>query len=436
MANANINFNVTGTDKTGAAFQAVGWRAKQLSSILKGALAFSGAYFGFGAVKSGINELGHLSDIAQKANTSVSELTKASAALSAIGIQNVGVDQLGKAFDYLQKTTGRRGFSGFLNTIEDLGKIEDTAKRGQEAVRIFGKSGMEFVPLINACEGGTTALKGIMAAFPGVSDAAANAGDGAADATKFYVDEVKSLWLEGLGFLSSKLNNDYTGDVRTAALNAGNWLTFHTKKAVALCIGYYQKLQSSLKPFGEGFGAAFGTFKESAKWYDWLKLTNPGSIAADFIIKKFTGKESAITKAWDAAKEGYESGMKEAVDDFEEIDKRMKARIERFTGDYEFRKSAIKDFKKRYDELSKGASKGKLDIGPEKIELKETKPTIKNELVIAGSNEMRKLQIMGPQLQSETKKTNQLLSDIKTVLKDVESNQEDEKGNVPIVLDR
>lgn len=108
----------------------------------------------------------------------------------------------------------------------------------------------------------------------------------------------------------------------------------------------------------------------------------------------------------------------------------------RITGDYEFRKSAIKDFKKRYDELSKGASKGKLDIGPEKIELKETKPTIKNELVIAGSNEMRKLQIMGPQLQSETKKTNQLLSDIKTVLKDVESNQEDEKGNVPIVLDR
>lgn len=435
MANANINFNVTGSDKTGAAFKSVGWRAKQLSSILKGALAFTGAYFGMGAIKSGIDELGHLSDIAQKANTSVSELTKASAALSAIGIQNVGVDQLGKAFDYLQKTTGRRGFSGFLNTIEDLGKIEDTAKRGQEAVRVFGKSGMEFVPLINACEGGTAALKGVMAAFPGVSQAAADAGDGAADAMGFVGNEIKSIWLEGLGFISKKLNNDFTGDVRTAALNAGNTFTFYIKTACVKAIEWFTKVQSALKPFGEGIGAAFGTFKESAKWYDWLKLLNPATVVSDFLVKKFTGKESAITKAWDAAKEGYASGMKEAVDDFEEIEKRAKARLQKVTGDYEFRKKAITKFKKNYDDLSKGAAKNEVTSNV-KVELAEkSKPTIKNDLIMAGSNEARKLQILGPSMQSEQKKTNQLLSDIKTTLKDVEGNQEKEVMAGPSVID-
>lgn len=412
MANANINFNVTGTDKTGAAFQAVGWRAKQLSSILKGALAFSGAYFGFGAVKSGVKELGHLGDIAQKANTSVSELTRASEAFSVIGIQNVGVDQLGKAFDNLQKTTGRRGFAGFLNTIEQIGKIEDVTKRSQEAVRIFGGSGMEFMPLINAADKGCEAIKGIMAAMPGVSNSAAAAGKEMSDAMGFAANQVKSIWLQGLGTICGWFDNEYTGGVREASLTAGNYMEYYAKVYTAKVITWYRKIQEYLKRYGDFWGTLVGAKMGGASWGEALKMA---------------------TSAYEEAAEEYEK-----VSD--ELEKKEKVRTERFKRNFDDRAIAIKDFKSNYDEVQKLIEeRNKADADRLKNgNLDEQTPkqkTIKNELILAGSNEARKLQILGPTLQSEQKKTNQLLSDIKTTLKDVEGNQENEIGNTSKVLD-
>ena len=423
-----VQLAIKGIDKTGAAFDSIKAKARvtgfQIKSMMGGALAAAGAYMGFDKIISGVNQLGHLSDIAQKTATSVDELTRATTALNVLGVQNMGLEEIGKAFGYMQKSTGLNGMDGFYKNIEDIAKIGDVSERAKKFVEVFGRSGMELMPLINACGDGTKALRGVMDAMPGIKDSAANAGDGAADALGFAENEVRKIWLEGIGFIANKLNNDFTGDVRTASLNAGNWLTFHIKKAVIVCIGWFDKLRSSLKPFGEGIGSAFGTFKESAKWYDWLKLINPGSIAADFIIKKFTGKESAITKAWDAAKEGYESGMKEAVDDFEEIDKRMKARLERATGEYEFRKNSIKHFKENYDKLSVGMGKGGNGKGlndrqNEKI---ESRQKINNTLFLAGSNDVLKLQKLGPDLRSEQKKTNQILEKISGKLDGINKN--------------
>lgn len=403
MANANINFNVTGTDKTGAAFQAVGWRAKQLSSILKGALAFSGAYFGFGAVKSGINELGNLSAIAQRANVSVSELTKASAAFTAIGIPDFGVEKLGKAFDELQKKTGRRGFSGFMKTIEEIGKIEDVAKRSQEAVRIFGDSGMEFMPLINAADRGSEAIKDVMAAMPGVSDAAVASGKEVSDAMGFAANQVKSIWLQGLGSVCGWFDNEYTGGVREASLTAGNYLEYYTKLGVNKAITWLGKLNAYLERFGNVWGAFIGTKLGGGSW----------------------------TEAFEAMGYAYD----EAVDEYDEkaaaLERKEAERAERFKRTFDDRAIAIKDFKRNYDDVQKLiAERNKKDMDrQEKNNLDEPsskQQTIRNELIMAGSNESRKLQILGPSMQSEQKKTNQLLSDIKTTLKDVEDNQEKE----------
>ena len=125
-------------DKTGAAFGSVRNRAAatgaQIRSMLGGALAAAGAYLGLRSIKGGIDELGHLSDIAQKTNTNVKDLTQTAAALNVLGIQNMGVDQIGKAFDYMAKSTGRTGMAGFYQTIEELGKIPDVARRSQEAL--------------------------------------------------------------------------------------------------------------------------------------------------------------------------------------------------------------------------------------------------------------------------------------------------------------
>ena len=71
--------------------------------MVGGALAAAGAYLSLGAVKGGIDELGHLSDIAMKTSTNVGELTQMTAAFGALGIQNMSVENLAKSFDYCMK---------------------------------------------------------------------------------------------------------------------------------------------------------------------------------------------------------------------------------------------------------------------------------------------------------------------------------------------
>lgn len=386
MASANLTMGVKGIDKTGAAFKSVKNRAKatgfQIRAMLGGAFAAAGAYLGLSAIKGGVDELGRLSDIAQKTNTSVDELTKTSAALSALGIQNMGVDQLAKSFDYLQKTTGRTGMSGFLQTIKDLGQIEDVSKRGQEAMRVFGRSGMEFMPLINGAAQSVDALQTVIDAMPYIPQSAANAGDAAADALGFAAGQVKSIWLQGLGFLANKLNDDYTGDVRTAALAAGNSLEYYTKIAVTKCIEWYQKLQASLKPIGEAVGAAIGTFIGGGGFKD----------------------------AWAAMKEGYSSGMQEAMDDFAEIEKTEEDRTKRFRANYEARADAIKHFAGAYKLAAISLRKpgeGK-NLGGDSA---KRSPQVRNEL-IQSANEALRISAIGPQFQSETKKQTKILEKI------------------------
>ena len=122
MSKSTHQFEIKGVDKSAGAFGSIKNRAAatstQIRSMVGGALGALGAYFTFRSIKGGIDELGHLSDIAQKTNTSVGDLTQTAAAMNALGIQNMGVDQLGKAFDYMAKTTGRSGMEGFYKTVE------------------------------------------------------------------------------------------------------------------------------------------------------------------------------------------------------------------------------------------------------------------------------------------------------------------------------
>ena len=407
MANANINFNVTGTDKTGAAFNAIGWRAKQLSSMLKGALAFAGAYFGFRAIKGGIDELGHLSDIAQKTSTSVDELTQAAGAMNALGIQNMGVDQLAEAFDYMAKTTGKSGMSGFYETIGEIGKIEDVATRGQEAMRIFGRSGMELMPLINAADTSVDALRTVVNALPKVPQSAANSGDAVSDAMGFAVNQVKSIWLQGLGSICGWFDNEYTGGVREASLTAGNYLEYYAKVAVSKVLTWYKKIQEYLKRYGEFWGTFVGAKVGGASWGEALEMAT--------------------------------SAYEEAIDEYEkvadELDKKEQERTERFKRNFEDRAIAIKKFQGAYDQAAISIEQRKEREGLDDSSIGGKLPSVRNDLIMAGSNEARKLQILGPSLQSESKKQTGLLQKIADNTKDTADNTEETSSDQRKVLD-
>ena len=387
MSQSTHQIRVQAKDQTSAAFGSIKSRAAatgaQIRSMLGGALAAAGAYLGFRAVKGGIDELGHLSDIAQKTSTSVGELTQTAAAMGALGIQNMGVDQLAKSFDYMAKTTGRSGMAGFYQTIAELGKIEDVAQRGQEAMKIFGRSGMEFMPLINAADTSVEALQTVVAAMPKVPQSAADAGDAMSDAMGFAANQVKSIWLQGLGAICGWFDNEYAGGVREASLTAGNYMEYYAKTAAAKCIMWYRKVQEYLKRFGDAIGTFVGAKMAGGSW----------------------------SEAWNMAGDAYKQAALEYEDVAKDLEKQEKERTERFKREFEDRAIAIKKFQGSYDSAAISIKKRQEKTNGELEGLALKAPQVRNELILGG-NEANRVALLGPQLQNETKKQTGILDRI------------------------
>lgn len=387
MSKSTHQFEIRGVDKSAGAFGSIKNRAAatsaQIRSMVGGAIAAAGAYLSFRAIKGGIDELGHLSDIAQKTNTNVGELTQTAAALSALGIQNMGVDQLGKAFDYMAKTTGRSGMEGFYKTIDELGKIPDVADRGQAAMQAFGRSGMEFMPLLNAADESVNALQTVVAAMPKVPQSAAKAGDAMSDAMGFAANQVKSIWLQGLASICGWFDNEYTGGVREASLKAGNYMEYYAKLAVTKCLTWYRKVQEYLKRYGEYWGTFIGTKMGGGSW----------------------------TEAFQNAENAWQQALKEYDDVSKELEQKEHERTERFKRDFEDRAIAIQKFQGAYENAAITIEKRKERDAAQGLEVSR-QTRISNDLVLGGSNAATRLQILGPTLQSETKKQTSILEKI------------------------
>ena len=264
MSSSTHQIKVKATDQTAGAFSSIQKRAAAVGSGIKGALggalAAAGAYLGASAFVSGIKELGSLSDTAQRASVSVDELTKASTAMSILGIKGMGVEQMADAFAKMEKSTGRTGMSGFYQTIEELGKIDDASKRASLAMEIFGRSGMNFIPLINAADEGTQALQDVIDVMPGIPQSAADAGDETADAMETIGNGIKSLWYSAIGEIVGWFNGKFTGGIREAAATASNSLIYYAKVAFLAVRTTWTKITNFSEKLGGALGSGIGTF--------------------------------------------------------------------------------------------------------------------------------------------------------------------------------
>lgn len=409
MSKSAHQIAVKAADQTAGGFASIKNRAAatgaQIRSIVGGAIAAAGAYLGFRAVKGGIDELGHLSDIARKTGTNVAELTSAAQALSILGIQNMGVDQIGKAFDYLQKTTGRSGMEGFYQTIDEIAKIPDVAKRGQEAMRIFGRSGMEFMPLINAANSGTDAIRGVISAMPAVPQAAADAGDAVSDAMSIAATGVKSIWLQGIGAVCDWINQFFPGGVREAAAQAAAWLEYYAKVGASNALYYFHKVQNF---FEEG----------TAYWATLIGAMASGSSISEAM--KFAGEQYEFERD---ANRDIEASEKESLD----------RRVENWRKAYEERKKIIEALQANYDKAAvKSGSKFSASIADAAKSIK----AVRNDLIMGGSNAATRLQILGPSLQTESKKQTALLEKIaNNTEKTADNTEADKSGDSLEVID-
>ena len=318
MSKSTHQIAVKATDQTAGAFASIQARAAgasaKLRSMLGGAMAAAGAYFGFRSIVSAINELGTLSDIAQKSSVSVDDLTKSATALNVLGIQNMGVEQMAKAFQMMEKNTGRTGMEGFYQTIQEISKLPEVSERAQAAMAVFGRSGMEFMPLINAADTSVEALQDVVNAMPGIPQSAAAAGDDAADAMKIVGDSAKSVWYQAIGAICGWFGKNYEGGIREAAASAGNTLIYWAKLATQKCLQYYRSFTNFFEKVGGWVGTFVGTKMAGGSWGDAFKAANEDwkttALGQDEIEEKIRANEEKRAERWRKDYEDREIAIK------------------------------------------------------------------------------------------------------------------------------
>lgn len=420
MSTSTHQIAIKGVDKTAQAFQSIQSRAAQagsrIASVVGGAIAAAGAYMSFRAVKSGVDELGKLSDVAQRTGANVADLTRTVTALQVLGI-NTDIDSLAKSFQFMERNTGRTGLQGFYQSIEELRGIPDLAERSEAAMKMFGRSGMELMPLVNASNNSVQALKDVGAAMGGVPQAAAEAGDAAADSMTAAAGKIKSLWLELVGKVVSYWDNNFDGGLRGATMRGIAYVDYFCEKSKRLfaawgdwLIGLWAQIDAS------GRGAI-----ERTTSYYWELIKAGGGWVSDIITQNVDEiREKGLLGK---ANENFSRKLDKAVDRFVgDID--WTAPIVS-TADLELRlQQALEKANKAADAAARGL--GRADeprtearqVGTEAGKAAgeaaaKAASRISNQLIMGGSNAATKLGLLGPQWQSEQKKQTELLRDIK-----------------------
>lgn len=367
MSSSKHQIAVTGVDKTAKAFASIQARAiatgNRIASVMGGAIAAAGAYLSFRSIKGGIDELGSLSDMAMKAGTSVDTLTKASLAFQVAGL-NLPVETLAKSFQYLKKQTGEGGMDTFYKVAKSIAAIEDPAERGAALVKNFGRSGLELQPLIDGGEEAIRKMQLLTELMPGVSQAAADAGDAAADSLSIFGKGVHSLFLNIVGNIIGMWSEDFPGGIRAGALNAINWLETFAKKAKAV-----------IALVGAKIGALGGLIYDA--------FTIGPSAAMDVFRGTLDAADADFQKrmsAADSSREEYKAKLREvSVDDLANA---LGGKGAKATG----------------DAIGEAAAKAATKIT--------------NQLVMGGSNQAQKIGMLGPQYQNEQKKQTEYLKKI------------------------
>lgn len=273
-----IKLKVSAVNTTGRVFKSIAASALGVTtSIAKwGAVAGAGALAAFAVTAK---KLGELSDVAQSAGTTTEEITKLSTALGVLGVKGSSPEELASAFQKMTKATGQVGMEGFHNVIAEIAKLPDITDRSAAAMKVFGRAGMQFMPIIEgAAKNGIDALKDVEAGMPGISQAAADAGDAFADSMDIMKAGAAKVWNEGMMKVASHITGEFTDDVRTSALVCAAQMEYFAKAAWL-----------HIEPFFTQTSAAFAQLGNMiAKWAD-----NIATIAGGILV---TTGENAVTE--------------------------------------------------------------------------------------------------------------------------------------------
>ena len=422
MSSSTHQIVIKGKDATSGAFRSIEARAaaagSRISKIVGGAVAAAGAYLSVKAFTGAAQELGKLSDTAQKTGTNVGELTSAVTALQVLGV-NTNVESLAKSFQVMEKNTGRSGLSGFYQTVEELRALPDIAQRNELAMKTFGRSGLELAPLLNSANDSVEAVEAVRAALGGVPQWAADAGDRAADAMTIASDNIKSIWHQVVATILNFFDGHFVGGLRGATMTGMAYLEYFVKVSGRLS-----------KTFAQNWATVFGDMARAGIWaVQSLVMYIADAVAAVPRIAKemITGTAKNL---WGGGDLDMSFGAM-----FDRVGGEAAARklMERLAGAVEMAgetllaKTVTEDLeqalKQRLEAIPKAAQAAEKGLPRDPRESQRIGEKIgdaaarkvakiSNELIMGGTNAATRLSLLGPQYQNEQKKQTSLLQKI------------------------
>lgn len=257
MNATKVTLDVKGVNRTGKVFKEIATSAVNVGRTvaLIGAAGVGAAAAAFALAA---RELGRLSDVAMQAGVSTDEITKLSTALNVLGLRTNTPEQIAAAFGKMAKSIGETGLPGFKRAIKAISELATVEERSAAAMAVFGKSGLDFMPIIEAAaKNGTGALEDVISAMPGVSQAAADAGDAVADAMVSMTQGTKALWLEACGVIAKEIDKKFKGGVREAALKGVAYMNYFAQAGVRYVTTWVTSWSEAAGGFQEGLRVAF-----------------------------------------------------------------------------------------------------------------------------------------------------------------------------------
>ena len=256
---AGINLTISAVDATGAAFRsatskassfkmAVGGVGSALKSAALAAMPLLSIAAAVNAVTSAFKSMSELTDRADDAGVAAGDLQRLAGVMQQLGVRGASVETVARAMQRMTKMTGEAGVEGFARVLGTAAQLGTEAERLDFLMQAFGRDqGMVFAKMIRDGDAGIAKILEMAEAYPAVSEAAAQAGDRAADAMALAGNTIKAGWWNLLGSLVMGFEEAF-GPLPQAAAAVGNAIVFAFRAVVETIQGVVFVVRAILEP--------------------------------------------------------------------------------------------------------------------------------------------------------------------------------------------
>lgn len=221
-SSTSVVLTVRGVDATRAVFRRVranvalmAARVRQMATV-----GVAGAAGLTAAVAAAANSLSTLTDRAAQAGTTADELQRLTTALGAAGAKGANLETISQGLARMTQATGRTGFEGLKQTLEEISRIGDEGERIRELSRVFGRAfGPGLAAFVrNGPDQIRASLDTITTAMTGVDEKFAQMGDALGDGFKIASDGI----LRSMQSLLVAIGNRVVGSTGYTARQLGS----------------------------------------------------------------------------------------------------------------------------------------------------------------------------------------------------------------------